>query len=102
HSKIVLIQISELTGIAGLSFVVAFTNVILLATIRRFILETQVKPMRPHFDLTLTMAGIVGVMGFGLHAHNLRRETKPLNIALVQPNVPRDEKFTIELESKIF
>jgi apolipoprotein N-acyltransferase len=102
HSKIVLIQIAELTGIAGLSFVVAFTNVILLATIRRFILETQVKPMRPHFDLTLTMAGIVGVMGFGLHAHNVRRETKPLNIALVQPNIPREEKFTVEFEGRIF
>jgi apolipoprotein N-acyltransferase len=102
HAQLVLIQISELTGIAGLSFMLAFTNVILLATVRRFILETKVKPMRPHFDLTLTMAGIVGVMGFGLHAHNVRRETKPLSVALVQPNVPRDEKFTVEFENKIF
>lgn len=102
HAQLVLIQISELTGIAGLSFMVAFTNVILLATVRRFILETKVKPMRPHFDLTLTMAGIVGVMGFGLHAHNVRRETKPLSVALVQPNIPREEKFTVEFATKTF
>lgn len=102
HAKLVLIQIAEFTGVAGLSFMVVFTNVILLATVRRFILETQVKPMRPHFDLTLTMAGIVGVMGFGLHALNVHRETKPLNVALVQPNIPRDEKFSIEFANKTF
>jgi apolipoprotein N-acyltransferase len=102
HGQLVLIQIAEFTGIAGLSFLVAFTNVILLATVRRFILETQVKPMRPHFDLTITMASIVGVMGFGLHAMQVKRETRPLNIALVQPNIPREEKFTVEYATKTF
>jgi apolipoprotein N-acyltransferase len=102
HAKLVVIQIAEFTGVAGLSFMVVFTNVILLATVRRFILETQVKPMRPHFDLTLTMAGIIGVMGFGLHALNVRRESKPLNVALVQPNIPREEKFTVEFANKTF
>jgi apolipoprotein N-acyltransferase len=102
HAQLVLIQIVEFTGIPGLSFLVAFTNVILLATVRRFILETQVKPMRPHFDLTITMASIVGVMGFGLHALQVKRETRPLNIALVQPNIPRDEKFTVEFANKTF
>ena len=102
HAKLVLIQIAEFTGVAGLSFMVVFMNVILLATVRRFVLETQVKPMRPHFDLTLTMAGIVGVMGFGLHALNVRRETKPLNVALVQPNIPREERFTVEFATKTF
>jgi apolipoprotein N-acyltransferase len=102
HAKLVVIQIAEFTGVAGLSFMVVFTNVILLATVRRFILETQVKPMRPHFDLTLTMAGIIGVMGFGLHALSVRRESKPLNVALVQPNIPREEKFTVEFANKTF
>jgi apolipoprotein N-acyltransferase len=102
HSQLVLIQIVEFTGIAGLSFLVAFTNVILLATVRRFILETQVKPMRPHFDLTITMASIVGVMGFGLHALQVKPDGRPLNIALVQPNIPRDEKFTVEFANKTF
>jgi apolipoprotein N-acyltransferase len=102
HRQLVMIQVAEFTGVAGLSFMVVLTNVILLATVRRFILETQVKPMRPHFDLTLTMAGIVGVMGFGIHSLNVRRETKPLNVALVQPNIPREEKFTVEFATKTF
>src|SRR5205823_8577060 len=102
HAQLVLIQIAEFTGIAGLSFMVAFTNVILLATVRRFILETQVKPMRPHFDLTLTMAGLVGIMGFGLHSFHVRRESHPISVALVQPNVPREEKCTVEYATKTF
>ena len=102
HNQLVLIQIAEYTGVAGLSFMVAFTNVILLATVRRFILETWVRPMRPHFDLTLTMAGIVGVMGFGVHSLRIHREATPLNIALVQPNVPREEKFSVEFATKTF
>jgi apolipoprotein N-acyltransferase len=102
HSQLALIQVAEFTGIAGLSFMVAFTNVVAVATVRRFILETQVKPMRPHFDLTLTMAGIVGIMAFGLHVKNVPRETRPLNVALVQPNIPREEKFTVEFASKTF
>jgi apolipoprotein N-acyltransferase len=102
HGQLVLIQIAEFTGVAGLSFLVAFTNVILLATVRRFILETQVKPMRPHFDLTITMAGIVGVMGFGLHAMQVKRESRPLNIALVQSNIPREERFTAQFATKTF
>ncbi|MFL6589030.1 MAG: apolipoprotein N-acyltransferase [Chthoniobacterales bacterium] len=102
HRQVVLIQIAEFTGVAGLSFMTVFTNVILLASVRRFIVETRVKPMRPHFDLTLTMASIVGVMGFGVHSLRIHRDANPLNVALVQPNVPREEKFSVEFASKTF
>jgi apolipoprotein N-acyltransferase len=102
HAQLVLIQIVEFTGVAGLSFLVAFTNVILLTSARRFILETQVRPMRPHYDLTLTMSAIIGVMGFGIHSLRIHREAKTLNVALVQPNIPREEKFSAEFASKTF
>jgi apolipoprotein N-acyltransferase len=102
HAQLALIQVAEFTGVAGLSFLVAFTNVIVLATARRFVLETQVRPMKPHYDLTLTMAAIVGVMGFGLHSIRNPREGKALNVALVQPNIPREEKFSAEFAGKTF
>jgi apolipoprotein N-acyltransferase len=102
HAQLAIIQVVEFTGIAGLSFLVAFTNVILLSTVRRFILETQVRPMRPHYDLTLTMAAIVGVMGFGLRSLQVQRPASPLNVALVQPNIPREEKFSPALAQKTF
>ncbi|MEN3368235.1 MAG: apolipoprotein N-acyltransferase [Verrucomicrobiota bacterium] len=102
HAQLALIQIAEFTGVAGLSFLVAFTNVILLTSVCRFILEAQVRPMRPHYDLTLTMAAIVGVMGFGIHCLRIHPQSKTLNVALVQPNVPREQKFTREFAEAIF
>jgi len=102
HAHWPLIQIVEFTGVAGLSFLVAFSNVIILSSIRRFILETRVRPVRAHFDLTLTMAAIVGVIGYGLHSLQIQRSTKPLRVALVQANIPREEKFSREYAQKIF
>ena len=102
HAQLAIIQIAEFTGVAGLSFLVAFTNVILLTTVRRFILETQVRPMRPHYDLTLTMAAIVGVMGFGLRSLQIQRPAKTINVALVQPNIPREQKFSVEFAQNTF
>ncbi len=102
HAQLAIIQIAEFTGVAGLSFLVAFTNVILLTSARRFILEIQVRPMRPHYDLTLTMAAIVGVMGFGVHSLRVLRLTKTINVALVQPNIPREEKFSAEFSQQTF
>jgi apolipoprotein N-acyltransferase len=102
HGQLALIQIAEFTGVAGLSFLVAFTNVILLTTARRFLLEIHVRPMRPHYDLTLTMAAIVGVMGVGLRSLQIQRPAKPLSVALVQPNIPREEKFKADLAEKTF
>jgi apolipoprotein N-acyltransferase len=102
HAQLTLIQITEFTGVAGLSFLVAFTNVILLTTARRFILETQVRPLRPHYDLTLTMAAIVGVMGFGLRALQMERPANRLHVTLVQPNIPREQKFSAEFAHSTF
>jgi apolipoprotein N-acyltransferase len=102
HAKTILIQIAEYTGVAGLSFLVVFTNVILLATVRRLILETRVRPIRAHFDFTLTMAMIVGVMGFGLRAFQIQQPSKPLKVALVQSNIPREQKFSPEFAQNTF
>ncbi len=102
HAQWAMIQIVELTGVPGLSFLVAFTNVILVATVCRFILENRVKRMRPHYDFTLTMAAIIGVMGFGIRAVQTRQPSTPFHIAAVQSNVPREEKFNNEFAEATF
>ena len=102
HGNWPLIQIAEFTGVAGLSFMVAFANVILVTTARRLILEARTHTTRPHFDLTLTMAAIVGVLTFGLRASQVSPPTKPLRIAAVQSNVPQNQKFDPQFTKKIF
>ena len=102
HNLLPVIQIAEFTGVGGVSFVVAFANVIAIATVRRFVLETKVQVRRPHFDFTLTMAAIVGLAAFGIRALQMKTPSVPLRVAAVQANVPRDEKFNRQFQEKIF
>jgi apolipoprotein N-acyltransferase len=97
-----IIQIAEFTGVAGISFLVAFANVIALSSVYRFILESKIRQMRPHYDLTLTMAAVVGVAVYGFQTMQIRQPAMPLRVALVQANVPREEKFTPQFAMKIF
>ena len=102
HGNWPLIQIAEFTGVAGLSFMVAFANVIAVTTVRRLVLEVSTRTVRPHFDLTLTLAAIVGVLTFGLRATQVSPPTKPLRVAAVQSNVPQNQKFDPQFTRKIF
>ncbi len=102
HGNWPLIQVAEFTGVAGLSFLVAFANVIAVTTVRRFILEARTRVTRPHFDLTLTMAAIVGVLTFGLRAAQDSSPKKSLRVAAVQSNVPQHQKFDPQFTRKIF
>ena len=102
HDTWPLIQITELTGVAGLSFIVAFVNVIVLTTAYRLVIEARTRMMRPHFDFTFTMAAIVGVLIFGLRATQVSSPTKPLRVAAVQSNVPQNQKFDPQFTAKIF
>jgi apolipoprotein N-acyltransferase len=102
HDSWPLIQIAEFTGVAGLSFLVAFTNVIILTTAYRLILETRTRMMRPHFDFTVTMAAIVGVLVFGVRATQVSPAATPLRVAAVQSNVPQTQKFDPQFTRKIF
>jgi len=102
HGNWPLIQVAEFTGVAGLSFMVVFANVILVTTVCRLILEASTHTTRPHFDLTLTMAAIVGVLTFGLRAGQISPPTKPLRVAAVQSNVPQHQKFDPQFTTKIF
>jgi apolipoprotein N-acyltransferase len=102
HGQWALIQIVEFTGVPGLSFLVAFTNVILVATVCRFVVEHTVKRMRPHYDFTLTMAAIIGVIGFGIRAVQIHAPSTPFRVAAVQSNVPRDQKFNPDFAQATF
>src|SRR6266576_317405 len=102
HANWPLIQIAEFTGVAGLSFMVAFANVILVTTARRLILEARTHTTRPHFDLTLTLAAIVGVLAFGLRAAQISPPVKAFRVAAVQSNIPQNQKFDPQFTRKIF
>jgi len=102
HNTWPLIQIAEFTGVTGLSFVVAFANVIAVTTPVRLYLEAKTHQVRPHFDLTLTLAGLVGLLAFGLYSVQNLPSTEPLRVAAVQADVPQQEKFDPQFSAEIF
>jgi apolipoprotein N-acyltransferase len=102
HGNWPLIQIAEYTGVTGLSFAIAFVNIIAVTTPVRLFFETKIHRMRAHFDLTLTMIGIVALFAFGLYRAQNPLPTKPLHVAAVQANIPQREKFDQEFTGKIF
>lgn len=102
HGNWPLIQVAEFTGVAGLSFVVAFANIIAVTTPVRLYFEARNQQMRPHFDFTLTLAGIIGLLSFGLYSVRTSPPAQPLHIAAVQADVPQREKFDPQFNTEIF
>jgi apolipoprotein N-acyltransferase len=100
HGNLPLIQIAEWTGVGGVSFLVAFVNVIAVATVYRFAAEIRLHRLRPHFDFTLTLAGLLVVFSFGLRCLQTSRRgaartgaTAPLRVAAVQANIAQSDNW---------
>ena len=95
HSNLALIQIVEWTGVGGLSFLAALTNLIGVITVRRFLQEARQRRIRPHWDFSVNMALIAAVFAIGVRAVFVPAvgNTIPLRIAAVQANIPQTQKF---------
>ena len=102
HQSWPIIQVSEFTGVVGISFALAFVNIIAVTTPLRLFAEARTHRMRPHFDLTLTMIGMVALFAFGLHRTQNPSPTKPLRVAAVQASVPQFQKFDPQFTRDIF
>src|SRR4029077_6201763 len=102
HSQTPMIQIAEFTGVVGLSFAVGFAHGIAVTTPIRLFLEAKTHRMHAHFDLTLTMIGIVGLLAFGLNRITpSMTSNKAVRVAAVQANVPQLEKFNAQFASQV-
>lgn len=102
HRQVVLLQITNLTGVAGLSFLVAFCNLMIVLTLKRLAIELGKARMRPHFDVSLTIALVAMVFAYGIRQLQYRPESVPLRLASVQANIPQYQKFDREFEDRIF
>jgi apolipoprotein N-acyltransferase len=95
HGSVPMIQVAEWTGVGGLSFVVALTNLTGALTLRRFAAEAQRGRVRAHWDFSLNMALIAALIGYGLrqvvHEGQVKTGTT-LAVALVQPNFSEVQK----------
>lgn len=106
HRNLPMIQIAEWTGVAGLSFLIAFANLIAVITVRRFIGEFGRRRLRPHWDFTVMMSLVMLTFGYGMQALVKKPAATPagtaLRVASVQANIPQEQKFDDAFEQKIF
>ena len=85
-----LIQIADLTGVYGVSFLVAFANVVFYRMWAWFRQKDAPYPVRGFLALLVLMAATIG---YGFNALN-RAETGPLQrVLMVQGNIPQDVKW---------
>lgn len=103
HRELAYIQIVDVTGVGGLSFVVVFCNVIAVQTARRLVAEFGKGRFRPRYDFILAVVMVTSMFAYGMRALLKRREPGlALKVAAVQANIPQNEKFNEAFEEKIF
>ncbi len=109
HRNLALIQIADITGVGGLSFLLVMVNVMIVITVKRVRTELGRHALRPHYDFSLTVALVAVVFGYGVRQLFAKPvESLPLRVAAVQANIPvhakRDlmnEKFILDLHTRL-
>ncbi len=86
-----LIQIVDITGVYGLSFLIALANIVLYLIIRAVVKkEPEAYPTR---GLIVLLLLLVLVLFYGSSRLSSSDEGKPLKVALVQGNIEQDIKW---------
>lgn len=137
HGHLGFIQVAEWTGVAGLSFLLAWANLMGALTLRRFYVEIMQQRenlraslaaasappprsgfglpapgvrrsmIRPHFDFTLTLAGVFAVFMLGqIRLSQSSSTPRPgetrLRVAAVQASIPQFRKWDRKFQGEIF
>ena len=105
HRDLPMIQIADLTGVPGLSFLVVFANLMAVIIVRRIIGELGpvfLKRVRWEFSFTIALIVLVWTYGMRTLWRNDVGPGVPLRVVAVQPNIAQTEKFDPEMEDRIF
>lgn len=104
HADLPMIQIAALTGVAGLSWLIAFVNVMIVIIIRRILGELGPQfAKRIRWEFSISVALVVCVFTYGVRSLLEKApESIPLRVTAVQPNVPQTLKFSADGEDEIF
>ena len=105
HRDLPMIQIADLTGVPGLSFLVVFCNLMGVIIVRRIIGEfgpVFLKRIRWEFSFTVALIALVFAYGVRSLLRKDAGESVSLRVVAVQPNIAQTEKLDADMEAKIF
>ncbi len=102
YKNIPLIQIADITGTGGVSFLVIMANLTLAVTVRRLAMEIGQHRLKPHLDFAVAVALIASAWGYGVRQLlEPPPESSELTFAAVQANIPQDVRndpaFSLEV-----
>ena len=86
-----LIQIADITGIYGLSFLIALCNVVLYLIIKG--LAGKEKASYPTKAAIFFLLLMMATVGYGFSRLHIRDDGSPLKVALIQGNISQDVKW---------
>ena len=104
HENLALIQIADLFGVHGITFVIVFTTMILALVARRVCQTPSLRTLPNLRGELMTAILLVGLsVSYGLRCV-VRTSTKgtfPFRVLAVQPNIPQEEKFDAQEEDAV-
>jgi len=86
-----IIQISDITGVYGLSFLIVLANVVLLRVIKGAVMKGH--SVYPAKSAALLLSLLILTLGYGFMRLNNVEKGAPLKVALIQGNIPQDVKW---------
>ena len=98
-----MIQIADITGVGGISFLVAMINLMAVATVKRLAMEIGRGARRPHYDFGFTVALVALAWAYGVRQILLPPppDLASLSFAAVQANVPQATRNNPQFEDSV-
>jgi apolipoprotein N-acyltransferase len=93
----ILIQIASWGGVYAVSALMILVSTGVALTLLRYVDLRGRWSRRPHGELFIALAALAAALAFGLH--EIRKDTRggaTLRVALIQTNIPQDEKWNVE------
>ena len=86
-----LIQIADITGVYGLSFLIAFANVVIFGVIRSLVRKGG-NPY-PTKSVAILLLLLAATLAYGFHRLSIPERGELIKVALTQGNIPQDVKW---------
>lgn len=102
HREITLIQIVDITGVGGLSFLLVACNVTALLTVLRLKAEVGRVRIRPHFDFSMTVVLVALAFCYSVRVifKGPPKAVEKVRVATIQPNISQQKKFAAERDAE--
>ncbi|MEN7973831.1 MAG: apolipoprotein N-acyltransferase, partial [Verrucomicrobiota bacterium] len=102
YANTTIIQVAQWGGVSVVSAYIVWMNAAVFFTVRQYTHRVSGTKYRPHFEL---MIGILPIALALMSGMNLLLDQpgnfRKVSVALVQPNIPQDEKWNAEKEREI-